>query len=311
MNFSTSSTFCIFAVGKITRNLKIGIMRKIGFANKMFTLWEVTVLPQYTQFGTATVHTSDLVHNGYLQNICISESKCRKLYPDFDKIFDETLRGKSRSFDVSTNDTEADWCGNGYSMVRTFIRGKYEGLSIDEVFNIDPSYLVWFRDFMNVAGNRYNEILKVNIEKFEPLKVWEEKKFNENLLVLNKTFERCNTEDEFEISFIAENNPRSPEDCDSFYMTKVETSTGEIMNWKDPNCLMHKKFFEFDYSQLSLRDCYEDMNIYYLKLNGKNKIVKNREVTLRVKKTSERVEERQLSEYFKVIEVLNIKSVKK
>lgn len=76
MNFSTSSTFCIFAVGKITRNLKIGIMRKIGFANKMFTLWEVTVLPQYTQFGTATVHTSDLVHNGYLQNICISESKC-------------------------------------------------------------------------------------------------------------------------------------------------------------------------------------------------------------------------------------------
>lgn len=289
-------------------------MIKIGFANQYFTLWEVTVTPQYTQYGNFTVHTHDMVYNDYIKNISIREDKVRKLYPDFDSIFDENLRGKSRSFE-STQEC-GDWWGAGYGAVRVFDHGKFIDMSIEEVFEKEPEYLIWYRDQFDPFNSKYRQAVKKNIQLFEPLQAWEEKRREELEEALWEAF-TMTEEGEQVVTAHMDTNPveYSDDECYLDYtwfarMSSTLTSDGQPVNYQDKEQLRHVRIFNVTQEQVKFRSYYKGRELWSLLFGDKGKLTKGRDVTLRVKKTEEHIEERKVVEIFTVIEVVSIEKKK-
>lgn len=99
----------------------------IGFANKYFTLWDVTE------------HVEDNVHyktvwtsHSFIKNISMDKKTAFSKHPGVP--FDETLRGHYASFN---SEKKKVW-----DNVDTFRFGKYEGKLIAE--NSDTEYLEWY-----------------------------------------------------------------------------------------------------------------------------------------------------------------------
>lgn len=290
-------------------------MRKIGFANQYYTLWEVTVIPQYTQYGNFVVHTHNLVHNDYIQNIAVSEKKVKSLYPEFDSIFDDSLKGCSRSFE--STQTNEDWWGAGYGEVREFDHGKYIGQTINEVFTKDPLYLKWYRDQFDTFGNRYRETVKKNIQLFEPLQAWEAQRLTELEEVLWEAFTMVEEGVEQVVTVTMDTNPLEYDDEEGLLdiswfarMSSTLTSNGKPVNYHDKEQLRHVRIFNLTDIQVKFRSYYEGRRLWSLLLGDKGKLTKGREVTLKVKKTKEHIEERKVVEIFTVIEVLSVKNKK-
>lgn len=113
-------------------------MLKIGFANKYYTLWDVTTEPVYSEANGQHFQTGTKTNFYYQQNLSISMKKaqakaqkmgCKDLTPD------DSLRGKSRTFstykaneDIFTEDQ--------------FKFGRHQALQIIDCK--DVGYLVWY-----------------------------------------------------------------------------------------------------------------------------------------------------------------------
>ena len=116
-------------------------MKVIGFANKFYTLWDVTSKVVESKYSKDT-----LVTNTYIKNISMDIDKVKELYPGVE--IDESLRGHSCTFEYTKKRKEIN--------TDKFNFGKYEGNLISECN--DKNYLRWFFD--NSDGER-----KQNVEE--------------------------------------------------------------------------------------------------------------------------------------------------
>ena len=114
-------------------------MKVIGFANKFYTLWNVTSKVVESKYNKET-----LVTNTYIKNISMDIDKVKELYPGIE--IDESLRGHSCTFEYTKERKEIN--------TDKFNFGKYEGKLISEC--IDNSYLCWFFD--NCEGERKHNV---------------------------------------------------------------------------------------------------------------------------------------------------------
>ena len=116
-------------------------MKVIGFANKFYTLWDVTSKVVESKYSKCTIVT-----NAYIKNISTNIDKVKELYPGVE--IDESLRGHSCTFEYIKERKEIN--------TDKFNFGKYEGQLISECN--DESYLIWFFDNCDVER-------KKNVEK--------------------------------------------------------------------------------------------------------------------------------------------------
>lgn len=116
-------------------------MKAIGFANKFYTLWEISTSRQPLgnhQYYQSTKHT-------YIKNISMDRETAFMKYPEAE--FNESLRGKTNSWES---------CTTIWDNVDTYRFGKYQYQKID---NTDLNYLAWYWD------NIYDNDHKAYIEK--------------------------------------------------------------------------------------------------------------------------------------------------
>lgn len=115
-------------------------MKKIGFANKFYTLWDYESETVYKTDSYGTHHPVSINHKyTYIKNISFDLDKVKEMYPGVD--IDENLRGVSTSFTV----------GNDINLpVDFFWVGKYCGQKIQEVIQKDLGYCVWAAQNMNI-----------------------------------------------------------------------------------------------------------------------------------------------------------------
>lgn len=104
----------------------------IGFANKFYTLWNITEETKPLGNGRSYMIT----HHTFIKNISFDKEIALAKYPE--AIFDENLRGKTASW----NTTKEVW-----DNVDTFRFGKYNGQKINEVN--DLGYTEWYWDQVN------------------------------------------------------------------------------------------------------------------------------------------------------------------
>ena len=117
-------------------------MKAIGFANKFFTLWEITEETRSLGNGRSYIIT----HYNYIKNISFDRETTEKLYPGVP--VDENLKGHSASW----SSTKEVW-----DNVDTFRFGKYKDNKIDSV--TDNNYLEWYWD--NTSGDHKEYVGKV------------------------------------------------------------------------------------------------------------------------------------------------------
>lgn len=125
----------------------------IGFSNKYYTLWEVTIDESFITYT-------------YLKNLSFDFNEA-KIKANTDK-FEETLRGKSKNFIKVTynNGTTQEFENKDMSTVISSKMpfGKYKGKKIIDIVNDDPQYIVW------VIINTSNEKLNTALRTIQPIK---------------------------------------------------------------------------------------------------------------------------------------------
>lgn len=110
-------------------------MKKIGFANKYYTLWDV-----YEKVVSQGINYKVVAYEcNYIKNISIDLDVVLTKYPNIE-ICDE-LKGRSLSFVTQPKRV--------YTDVETFRFGKYAEKRIDEIN--DANYIVWY------VGEQYDE----------------------------------------------------------------------------------------------------------------------------------------------------------
>jgi len=119
-------------------------MKAIGFANKFYTLWEISTSRQslgngrYYQFTRYT----------YIKNISMDREVAFSKYPGIE--FNESLRGKSKSWES---------CKTIWDNVDTYRFGKYQYMKIG---NFDLDYLAWYWDNVYDDHKKYVENILVD-----------------------------------------------------------------------------------------------------------------------------------------------------
>lgn len=105
---------------------------KIGFANKFYTLWQLTERLVDTPCGGCEI----IKEYTYVKNISMDEDTAKSKYPGVE--YDEDLRGKTGSFTIYGNKKgkKVEYAPNVYHF------GKYEGKSFEEVGDVE--YAVWY-----------------------------------------------------------------------------------------------------------------------------------------------------------------------
>lgn len=120
-------------------------MKKIGFADRYYTLWEYEafIVPLFRDgMGIGSRFEE---HYTYIKNISMDREVVEKQYPGIE--INPELRGKK------TYTTTKESYAPGYLYF-----GKYSGSFVSEIWERDPDYLKW------LAGNTKNESLKQSIE---------------------------------------------------------------------------------------------------------------------------------------------------
>ena len=103
-------------------------MIAIGFANKFYTLWEISEDSQTIGNGCRVVVT----HHTYIKNISFDKETALAKYPD--AVFNEGLKGKTSSWDSAPKEI--------WDNVDTFRFGKFKYEKIDS--KADNNYLEWY-----------------------------------------------------------------------------------------------------------------------------------------------------------------------
>lgn len=126
---------------------------KIGFANKFYTLWQLTERLVDTPCGGCEI----IREYTYVKNISMDEDNAKSKYPGVE--YDEDLRGKTGSFTIYANKPKkVEYENNVYHF------GKHEGKTFEEVG--DVGYAAWF---FRTCNYRHGECER-GIELMEYLK---------------------------------------------------------------------------------------------------------------------------------------------
>ena len=226
-------------------------MKVIGFANKFYTLWEVSEETQDLGNG----HKYVITHFYYIKNISFDKETAFTKYPGLD--FDENLRGKTQSWETKKE---------VWDNVDIFRFGKYKG---EKITGSDTSYLEWY--WNQVYGEHKDYVSKIleengyEVRKYcyesengtttseylmNPESLKEEARRKEEL---NKKIAELNTSKELEL-FI-ESNP----DWEG--------------NYRDGDIIYHFQEVKENY--------YRGFDYYLPVVNGKSKRVKNKKIVIK------------------------------
>ena len=110
----------------------------IGFANKFYTLWEISTEIRHINEG----HSYEITNYRYIKNISFDKEVALAKYPNVP--FDEDLKGKTQSW----NSTKEIW-----DNVNVFRFGQWKYYNID-TFS-DTSYIEWYWD--NCCGEDHKK----------------------------------------------------------------------------------------------------------------------------------------------------------
>lgn len=163
----------------------------IGFATKHHTLWTMEVFLT-KESGKTTIKT----RYEFIQNLGYDYDKVREKYPDLE--FDETLRGKSASFETVKHEYDDD----------VFHYGKYAGKKIAEC--TDESYLAWW--FNNNAKESHKEIIMGMVENFKEYAFYKDSIISKQSFLEAMSFEKDleyfsnHVSEKFPIEFSPERN---------------------------------------------------------------------------------------------------------
>ena len=228
-------------------------MKVIGFANKYYTLWEITEETRYLGNG----HRYVIVHNTFVKNISFDKETAFAKYPEAG--FDETLRGKTHSWESKKE---------VWDNVDVFRFGKYKYDNIDSCS--DTSYIEWYWnniydehiDYVsNVLKNRGYEIRINTYINHEGKVVNSEYLMNpENLEIECQNKEKLNNT----INELATGNP-----IEIF----IESNPNDEGDYRDGDIIYH--------FQEVKENWYNGFNYYLPVLNGKAKRVKNKTIIIK------------------------------
>jgi len=159
-------------------------MKKIiGFANKMFTLWNYDTVKNYREVNGNHILSSAYTKYYYIKNISIDIETVKSLYPNVE--IDMSLKGVG-NFDRNDDYTDTDDFYTATADVMTF--GKYNGQNITDINDLD--YLLWLVDN---DSNKYRveNIMKLQLvveynTKMEAEKVERLNNITKNLFVSGK-----------------------------------------------------------------------------------------------------------------------------
>lgn len=216
-------------------------MKVIGFANKFYTLWDVT--EETKDLGNG--HKYVVTHFAYIKNISFDKETAFSKYPGLD--FDENLRGKTQSWD-----TEKEIWEN----VDTYRFGKFK---YEKIGDHDIDYLAWYWD--QVSGDHKEYVGSVLKKHGYEIRIWGnnneylvDPKTIENekkaLEAINEMTEKLNNSDSFEICL--DHNPD-----------------------EEGYCRVDDIFYHF---QEVKENWYNGFPYYLPVLNGKSKRIKNKNI---------------------------------
>jgi len=219
----------------------------IGFANKFYTLWNIT--EETKPLGNG--HSYIITHYTFIKNISFDKETAIAKYPN--AILDENLRGKT----ISWNTTKEVW-----DNVDTFRFGKYK---YSKITDSDLNYLTWYWDQINGEHKEYvGKILEANgyeIRKWRsvlgydsfylvsPEDLEKEKENNEIANILEEKLKAGEI-----IDFITECNPDSEGDC----------RIGDVI---------------YHFNEIK-ENWYSGCPYYLPVLNGKQKRIKNKKINV-------------------------------
>ena len=222
----------------------------IGFANKFYTLWQIS--EETRPLGNG--HSYIVTHYNYIKNISFDKETALAKYPN--ATLDENLRGKTQSWN-----TEKEVWDN----VDTFRFGKYKYEKIDDS---DLNYLTWYWDQIDGEHKEYvGKILEANgyeircwISEFSGQKVAHQylvspeelKKEKINAEVVDNLEKKLHNGETIE--FTPEYNPNEDGDVSIGNVTYHFNEVKE--NW------------------------YNGFNYYLPVVNGKQKRIKNKKLTI-------------------------------
>ena len=126
----------------------------IGFANKFYTLWQITEDTKPLGNGHSYVTT----HYNYIKNISFDKETALTKYPG--AILDESLRGKTTSWESQKE---------VWDNVDTFRFGKYSYMKITEVDN--TNYIEWY--WNQVYGEHKTYVGEVLKSRGYEIRSWE------------------------------------------------------------------------------------------------------------------------------------------
>lgn len=118
----------------------------IGFANKFYTLWQITEDTKPLGNGRSYVITNYT----FIKNISFDKGVALSKYPE--AIFDENLRGKTISWETKKE---------VWDNVDTFRFGKYNGQKINETDDVD--YIAWY---WNQIGGDHREFVSNVLKEY-------------------------------------------------------------------------------------------------------------------------------------------------
>lgn len=219
-------------------------MKVIGFANKFYTLWEVTEETQDLGNG----HKYVITHFYYIKNISFDKETAFAKYPGLD--FDENLRGKTQSWETKKE---------VWDNVDTYRFGKFK---YEKIGDHDIDYLAWYWD--QVSGDHKEYVASVLKKHGYEIRNWSDnsqylmspkdlENERKSQLAMEEAMEKLNNSDSFEICF--DHNPD-----DKGY------------------CRVDDIFYHF---QEVKENWYNGFPYYLPVLNGKSKRIKNKNINVK------------------------------
>lgn len=214
----------------------------IGFANKYYTLWEIT-----TRQTTVNGFYEEREHFNYIKNISFDWEKVQEQYPDLP--FDENLKG-SRSFHRTVS--------KKFTGQMTF--GKYRDDSIESVIEKDFDYALWVYD------NAYQDEVREYMDQLPEIIEWKRQKQEETDRLIKEGYKYRIPEGVVTVKF--RSNPY--EDRYDGYNIVAKADIDGV-----------NSVFHFGFENIDLIENYYGRRFYAL-VNGERKVIKNKTVKLDV-----------------------------
>ena len=227
-------------------------MKVIGFANKFYTLWDVTEDTRPLGNGRSYVIT----HFCFIKNISFDKETAIAKYPEAP--IDENLRGKTASWDSQKE---------VWDNVDTFRFGKYQYRKIEEVN--DLNYTAWYWDQVCMEHKEFvSEFLKKNGYEIRT-RTW-------------KTYEGQDRTDEYLMSPEALENEKA--EAEKLIVDENVLKSGDTLSFMceynlDENGEVCDGNFTFKFPEIKEME-YRGWPYWLPMKNGKAKRIKNKNVVV-------------------------------